>query len=253
MRTWIAILALALGATAAFAQPPAVAPKVAALSLIGDRLLVVGGQMQTGTRLDKNQKDLMPLATDELDTATVLAFDKQAQLLRPQLEVVLLRAKDASIHQLQADVVAGKRDAKELLMAVAPLARRAGATHLVLFTKSRGETKIRVDDGSIGTGFVDGLGFYIDRWVRNQRTTEGNLDVGILAPFAYFKAVLVDLDGLKVVAEETSHQARAIFGKNINEARDPWDYLTPAEKVAALKALSGEGVQQLAPRVLARL
>lgn len=257
MKAWIAALAFAFGATAALAQAPAAAPKgtpkVAVLSLIGDRLLVVGGQMQTGSRLDKNKKDIIPLQTDDLDTATVIAFDKQAQALRPQLEIVLLRAKDASIHQLQDDVIAGKRDARELLVAVAPLARRAGATHLVLFTKSRGEAKVRVDDGSIGSGFVDGLGFYVDRWVRTQKTAEGYAEVGILAPFAYFKAVVVDLDGLKVVGEETSHQARALFAKNINEARDPWDYLSAGEKVDALKALSGEGVQQLAARVLARL
>ena len=227
--------------------------KIAALSLIGDRLLVVGSQMQTGTRTDRNTKDLLPLATDELDTATVLEFERLARASDPKLEVVLLRARDRAIHELQDAVVDGKRDQRELLSAVAPLARRAGATHLVLFAKSRGEARIRVDDGSVGNGYVDGLGFYIDRWTRTRRTSDGQAEVGILAPFAYFKVVLVDLDGLKVVAEETSHQAQALYGDNVSEARDPWDYLSPAEKVQALKVLSGEGVQKLVPRVLARL
>lgn len=256
MKRILAAGTLLLLATAAAAAPVAQADaprKVAALSLIGDRLLVVGSQMQTGTRIDRNQKDILALGTDELDTATVLEFERLAKLRSPNLEVVLLRARDKAVHELQDAVVEGKRDQRELLSAVAPLARRAGATHLVLFTKSRGEAQIRVEDGSIGNGYVDGLGFYIDRWSRTRKTQEGQADVGILAPFAYFKAVLVELEGLKVISEETSHQARALYAKNINEAQDPWNYLTPPEKVQALKALSGEGVQKVVPKVLGRL
>jgi hypothetical protein len=63
----------------------------------------------------------------------------------------------------------------------------------------------------------------------------------------------VELDGLKVIAEETSHQARALYGTNVSEMKDPWEYLSAAEKVQALKVLSGEGVQKVVPRVLARL
>ncbi|QJR13073.1 hypothetical protein DSM104443_04167 [Usitatibacter rugosus] len=256
MRYAFAAWFLALGFTAAAAQSPVappVATKVAALSLIGDRLLVVGSTISTGSRIDKNAKTILPLATDEIDVATVLAFEKRANAVRPQLEVVLLRAKDPSIHQLQDDVVAGKRDFRELLSAVAPLARRAGATHLVLFAKSRGETKIDMGDGSIGTGYVDGVGFYVDRWLRKQQTHEGEAEVGILAPFAYFKAVVVDLDGLKIIGEEISHQAKALYpAANVREARDPWDYLSATEKVAALKTLSDQGVDRIAAKVLGR-
>ncbi len=252
MKTYLAAVLLML-CTAASAQAPAVAPKVAALSLIGDRLLVVGGQMQTGSRLDRNKKELVALQTDELDTATVLAFERQAKAVRPQLEVVLLRANDRSIHELQDAVVSGKRDLRELLSAVAPLARRAGATHLVLFAKSRGEAQIRLENGSIGSGFIDGLGFYVDRWPRARQTESGETDVGILAPFAYFRAVLVDLDGLKVVTEESSHIARALYSPDITAKTDPWDYLTSAEKVQALKGLSREGLESIVPRVLSRM
>jgi hypothetical protein len=34
---------------------------------------------------------------------------------------------------------------------------------------------------------------------------------------------------------------------------DPWDYLTATEKVQALSSMSGEGLQKIVPRVLARL
>ena len=256
MRYAFAAWFLALGFTAAAAQAPVapkVEPKVAVLSLIGDRLLVVGNVMSTGSRIDKNRKDILPLNTDEIDVATILAFEKQARAIRPQLEVVLLRAKDPSIHKLQEDVVAGRADPRELLSAIAPLARRAGATHLVLFAKSRGETRIDMGDGSLGTGYVDGVGFYIDRWARKQQTHEGEAEVGILAPFAYFKAIVVDLDGLKIIGEETSHQAKALFpAVNVREALDPWNYLSANEKVAALKTLSDEGVEKIAARVLGR-
>jgi len=78
-------------------------------------------------------------------------------------------------------------------------------------------------------------------------------EVGILAPFAYFKAIVVDLDGLKIIGEETSHQAKALFpAVNVREALDPWNYLSANEKVAALKTLSDEGVEKIAARVLGR-
>ena len=255
MKTVLAALLVAVAATAvaAQAQPAGVAPKVAALSLIGDRLLVVGGQMQTGSRIDRNRKEQLPLGTDELDTATVIAFESQAKAARPGLDVVLLRASNPSVHELQDAVVAGTRDVRELLSAIAPLARRAGATHLVLFTRSRGEAQIQVVDGSIGSGHIEGLGFYVDRWSRERRTEVGQAEVGILAPFAYFKAVLVNLDGLKVVAEEHSHVARALYGKDVNSQTDPWEYLSSAQKVQALKAMSAEGLQKMVPRLLARL
>ena len=248
MKALLAAFLLALIATSA-----AAAPRVAAISLIGDRLLVVGGQMQTGSRIDRNSKEFLPLNTTELDTATVLAFEREAKAVRPQLEVVLLRASDATVHAIQDDVVAGKREQRELLSAIAPLARRAGATHLVLFIKSRGDARIQMSDGSIGAGFIEGLGFYIDRWTQVRRLDSGLEDAGVLAPFAYFKAVLVELDGLKVVSEETSHVARALYGKNSKSHTDPWDFLNANEKVQALATLSGEGLQKMVPRVLSRL
>ena len=251
MKAILAAALLAFGALASAAAAPT--PKVAAISLIGDRLLVVGGQMQTGSRIDRNTKEHLPLKTHELDTATVLAFEKEAKIAKPQLDVVLLRASDASVHALQDDVVAGKRDQRELLSAIAPIARRAGATHLVLFTRSRGEARIQLVDGSIGSGFIEGLGFYVDRWSQVRRIDSGEADVGILAPFAYFRAVLVELDGLKVVAEEKSHVARALYSRNVKAQTDPWDYLSPVEKVQALASMSGEGLQKMVPRVLSRL
>jgi hypothetical protein len=247
MRSILAVLLLAC-ASAALA-----APKVAAISLIGDKLLVIGGQMQTGTRIERNMKEYVPVGTSELDTATVLAFEREASLSRPRLEVVLLRASDPSIHAVQDEVVAGKRDPRELLSSIAPLARRAGATHLVLFVKQRGEAKVQVENGSIGTGFIEGLGFYVDRWPRLRRTEVGEVEMGILAPFAYFKAVLVELDGLKVVAEESAHLARAHYPKDVTSRTDPWEYLSVAEKVQALNALSAEALKVIVPKVLARL
>lgn len=251
MKRFLAATLLAMGILPGLAA--AAAPRVAAISLVGDRLLVVGGQMQTGSRIDRNTKEHVPLNSTELDTATVLAFEREAKLARPGLEVILLRATDPSVHALQEDVVAGKRDRRELVSAIAPLARRAGATHLVLLAKSRGDTQIQLVDGSIGSGFLEGFGFYVDRWTRVRRTQSGETDVGILAPFAYFRAVLVELDGLKVVAEEYSHVARALYAPDVASRVDPWEYLSAVQRVQALSSMSHEGLRRIVPALLARL
>ena len=254
MRVFLLLLMLACSAAApAQGLAPAQPKSVAVLSLLGDRLNVVTSQMSTGSRIDRNRREHVALATDELDLATVRGFERAAKALRPELGVVLLRANDNSVHQMQDAVVEGKRELRDLLAAVAPLARRAGATHLVLFIKSRGEAQIQVSDGAVGTGYVDGLGFYVDRWSRLRRTDVGEREVGLLAPFAYFTAVLVELDGLKVVSQESSHQARAFFPARVVGATDPWSYLTAAEKVDTLKQLSGEGIDRVVPRLLQKL
>ena len=255
MRTFLWFLMLAFSALALGQAPaPKTPSKVAALSLIGDRLQVVSAQMQTGSRIDRNRKESVALQTDELDTATVLGFDKRVRALRPDLGVLLLRANDRSIHELQDAVIAGTRDIKDLLAAVAPLAKRSGATHLVLFAKHRGEAQIQIGDGSVGTGYIEGLGFYVDRWSRPRQTDTGIQEAGLLAPFAYYQALLVDLDGLRVVAQESSHQARALLpGARVTDLTDPWNYLTPAEKVETLKALSAEGLERLVPKILQKL
>jgi hypothetical protein len=56
-----------------------------------------------------------------------------------------------------------------------------------------------------------------------------------------------------VVAEETSHVARALYSQNAKAQTDPWEYLSAVEKVQALASMSSEGLQKMVPRVLSRL
>jgi len=239
-RTLIRALALAALAFPALAAAQPAAPRVAALSLVGDRLLVVGSQMSTGSRLDRNAREVVALPDDGLDI--------------PGLDIVPIRSRDPAVRSLHDEVVAGNRSLRDLAERVAPTLAPQGITHLLVLTRHRGEARIRVTDGAIGIGRLEGLGVYVDRWSR-LRTADagGSSGLGFLAPFAYIRASLVDLRTLAVLGEEVSALAEALLTVETGQGVHPWDTLTAAEKSAALERYTARGLEAALPALLAKL
>jgi len=100
-RTLIRALALAALAFPALAAAQPAAPRVAALSLVGDRLLVVGSQMSTGSRLDRNAREVVALPDDGLDIAAAREAERAAKAIRPGLDIVPIgRAAGLGLRQL---------------------------------------------------------------------------------------------------------------------------------------------------------
>lgn len=253
-RTLIRALALAALAFPALAAAQPAAPRVAALSLVGDRLLVVGSQMSTGSRLDRNAREVVALPDDGLDIAAAREAERAAKAIRPGLDIVPIRSRDPAVRSLHDEVVAGNRSLRDLAERVAPTLAPQGITHLLVLTRHRGEARIRVSDGAIGIGRLEGLGFYVDRWSR-LRTADagGSSGLGFLAPFAYFRASLVDLRTLAVLGEEVSALAEALLTVETGQGVHPWDTLTAAEKSAALERYTARGLEAALPALLAKL
>jgi hypothetical protein len=208
----------------------------AVLSLVGDRLLIVQHEMSTGSRLDRNQRSHVDLRDASLDNATALAIGDALKHSGAATDAVLLSIRDPRLFALQRDMQDGS-DATAMLLA--GLRERLGevkATHLVLATKYRHDSMLRLADGSVGAGTLEGLGFYIDHVMRVKNLKTGESAAGFLAPFAYFRLTLVDLASWKIVGEERI-LGSAVHSAARSKSGHPWDAMSGAAKARALQAI----------------
>lgn len=253
----LAILAgfpVVAAAPEARASAPGPAPSLAVLSLIGDRLLIVESQMTTGSHLDRNSTEVKEVPGDALNIASALEFERLAKQARRGMAVTPLLMGDRALRELHDAFVSGSRTMRDLVDLVRPSLVVRDFTHLAVLTRTRGDARIRTPDGSVGSGRLEGLGFYVDRWSRLNRVEAGGQEgLGFLAPFAYFRASLVDLETREVLAEESSREAQAYSTLEARETVHPWDTFSAEKKTQVLKAAITRGLEAVVPRLLARL
>jgi hypothetical protein len=239
------LLLAPLGAAAAEAR------KYAVLSLIGDRLLIVDREMATGSRLDRNERSFVDLPDATLDNATALAIDDALKAAAGGGSgAVLLAVRDPRLFALQRDMVEANGETTALLARLRETLGQVQATHLVLATKYRHKSMLRFAQGHVGSGNLEGLGFYIDHTLVTTRGDTGERGVGFLAPFAYFRLSLIDLADWKVVREEQVLGSAARSAAR-SKSGHPWETMSATAKVNALRAVIRREVAQVVPKLVA--
>jgi hypothetical protein len=263
----LVLIALAASALAAHAQA---ANKVAVTSLVGDTLTVSTRRDATGTHLRHHLTTVVAMPGPALDLAVLTTVQEALRRAAPTAETALLRVPAAGTPQDPAQMLAGGQAA-----AGNPLIeglRQAGYTHLVTVTRLKANNRVAVEDGEIvGSGFLEGLGFYADPTVAVQRrgaapgsqpapgrggTSQLNFadlgamdarsgDEGLLAPHVYVRLSLVDL---------ASGQVRAVQDVTASSVApagpDLWQALSAQQKLDALQGLIRTHVAEAAARLL---
>src|SRR5947209_15600422 len=125
------------------------------------------------------------------------------------------------------------RQAESLATSLRELVAQSGATHLILISKYRGEARVKLDAGSVGTGKLSGIGFYVDADYEPADPARRTGQVGFFAPFAYLRVTLLDAATRRPLREEVTTEARPYGTERSNRAAVAWDALTAAQKVAA--------------------
>ena len=209
------------------------ARQFAVLSLIGDKLLVVQYYPNEGFRNDNNMQALVSLDDNSLDKTALAAASATLEKIEPGAKPVLLVAKDTSLYEAQAELRRTGKSAKELLPALGPMLRGSGATHLILLTKLRHEARVQqVKDTILGSGMLEGLGFYVDTGRAMPNAPQGQAVTGVLGPFAYFKLELIDLAKGDVVRTEQVVASRTFTN---SESGNAWTALSNREKIEVLQ------------------
>jgi hypothetical protein len=235
-------LALLCGAL----QAAAAERTYAVLSLIGDKLTIARVQMATGSRLDTNTKSVIDTPGGELDREMLFAVEDAIKAAQPGAKVVLLGASDPALYAAQAASVDGGVSA--LMPTLAGILRGANATHLVLVTKQKGEARVPLDDGTIGSGTLEGLGFYLDPERNLVNRATGERYQGFLAPYGYVRFSLVDLADSRTLRERKAELAVSVSSQKVVAT---WENLDAEQKVRYLKQIIRREARETVPALLA--
>lgn len=245
------ILLVVLACLLPLAASAADTRRYAILSLVGDKLLIVQREMATGSRLDTNTREYVPMPDNSIDQAVVLAVDDALRRTIPEAKPVLLASRRASIYEA-VDIAADREDGTAtVFQAVKPVLAGSGATHLVLVTKHRGRAMLRLRDGNVGSGWLDGVGFYIDHGSLARSMDPNEAEKGFIAPFTYLKVSLIDVASGRIVAEERviGSSAASTGGRNVGNA---WNALDDRQKVERLTQVIREEAARVVPMVVAQ-
>ena len=232
------------GARAATSAPPS----YAVISLVGDQLDVVAYQPQIGSQLDSNTHLHLALSQDELDIAALRAINRSLRAALPGARVALLAASTPESFANQDRFFSGDR--VTLPAEIDAAVHREGAATLVLVTKHRSLARLHLADGFVGSGKLEGLGYYLDTEIALHDVDTGDHSVGYLAPYVYVDVSLVDVATGKLLKRASITAGHVITTPNAATTVHPWDALTSEEKVSRLKVLLTSELEKTVPALV---
>lgn len=228
VRRWFLLAAAMLAAGSALGSDGRV---IGIVSLVADELMVTGFESTTGSRLNANPDERIELRDDGLERSvlrTALRAVNESRAGRP----VPLMINDGALYRGQDRLLSG--DTARIPESLLATLRGQKATHLLLVTKHRAEARMKTGTQQLGSGRVEGLGFYIDRVTPLRDLDTGHSSVGYLAPHVFVRLSLIDLADGKVLRSRTVTASTVLFARNSDRGADPWNLLDSAGKVKAI-------------------
>jgi hypothetical protein len=225
--------ALLLSASSLRARGQSV-PRHAVISLLGDRLEVVYAQMRTGSHLDRNLHRAVPDPRGAMDQFALAAVARALDAAG-QPGAALLSLAPSPLHE-QAESLFDANSVGLPDMLIEAVAQ-SQAVQILLLTKHRAPASIPLLNTHLGVGMLRGLGYYIDAEARVRMVETGHAERGVLATYAYFKLTLADARSGRVLNQRFCTAAHPYPVAARPSAIDPWDVLSPTDKVLLLRRL----------------
>jgi hypothetical protein len=221
------------------------AQRYAVISLIGDRMQLAFARGVDGQPVDRIERRYIPLDDSSIDRATLLAANEQIKQLKPGSDPVLLQAFERSYF----DVDAGTSTIVEWIRQLVRNQKGAKVTHAVIITKIQYEGVPALQKAFVGSGTLEGMGFFVGREAAPASMGPNAAGPGFLAPFAYFRVSLVDLATGQVVREDKG-LASTMLSATATDTGNPWDTLSGTQKVEKLMDLVRKELAIILPKVL---
>jgi hypothetical protein len=237
------LLALASAPASWAAEPP---PRTAVMSIVGDSITLVYWVVRTGSRADRNPQRAVPIADNTLDKAVLLAFDDALRSAAPGLEPVLMSWRSTELYELQDAVFEDQPKAKAVRDTLRERLIQAKAQRLVLVTKQRAPARMQLAGNTLGSGNLAGLGFFAQR-VELENIETRETGSGFLAPYAYLRASLVDVESMKVLRETSASESMPVMLRNSDSASNPLDALDGPQKYQALVRVITQAANKVVP------
>ena len=229
---WALFFAVCFGHAHAQTDAASPAKKYAVISLIGESLTVTNFRFTTGSHLDTNATEAMPMPDARLDRAVLSAADGAIKKMEPSATVAMMEVLTLRDPAQQKQLFDGERfvPPDDVVLAL----KTAGATHVLLITKHRAEASFQAEQVSLGSGSVQGLGFYVDHQKRVRLSDTLETGVGFLAPHAFFMVSLIDVGTSRVLKQQAVTRSRLLGVSRNSEDLGPWGILTTQQKVQML-------------------
>ena len=220
----------------------------AVVSLVGDKLDVVTHQMTTGSIVDRNVHAAIPVTDGHFDDAALLASERALARIDPKAKISLIAASPPDWYAKQYRFFDGVNAALPADLTAA--LRTEGATHLLLISKYHADARLQADKTKLGSGKLEGLGFYIDRQQKMITSDTLKSSIGFLAAYAYLRVSLIDLATSTVMRTKVTAASTLRSTARAEDGLDPWQAMTPAEKLSnVVELLQGE-IERLVPEVV---
>jgi hypothetical protein len=236
------------------AQTPVAVPRnYVVMSLIGDNLSIVnfeGGD--TGSRLNKNRNYDIPIKENTFDATVLNAIAKRVRTIDPDAAQDVLETRNATLFRLQDRIFESTDSAKAIRESLKGLLKDRNATRLILVTKHRADTHIQLAHETVGSGTLEGLGFYVDGRITliNTATLQGGF--GLIAPYMYVTFWLVDAKTMEVLRELPATEAITLEKMGSRDAEPTsWDRLDDARRIRLIKFMIERTVNTVMPKLLA--
>lgn len=240
-----------LGGQAAAETTQAAQRSYAILSLVGDSISIVAERPTVGSKINRNDRQVIPIGDTVFDESAIHAANDAIKNAAPASRTVLLLTPDVGLYKAQNDMFESPGSNVDNRTFLKSLLGNRNVTHLVLITKVRGDAQIWLSNAPVGTGQLDGLGYYMNHTVDIFSDSAGMSGTGLVAPFAYIKVRLIDAGTLEVMGEVVQKRAYPI-GKlaDAEASLVAWDVITAEQKVDYLKKLVRLTVKDTLPKLL---
>jgi hypothetical protein len=108
-------------------------------------------------------------------------------------------------------------------------------------------------DSLVGSGYLEGVGYYVDRQQRTRRLDTLDEGTGFLAAFVYVQLSLIDLKTRSVVQQRSISASTVLSAAQNKAGFEPWEVLGPEEKVEKLNTTITRELQRTVAEVLRSL
>jgi hypothetical protein len=224
----------------------------AALSLVGDKIEIVGARAEIGSRNNQNRRRWADDAENTMDRYVLQAVERAVRARDRDATVAMLALPGSALYNQPDRAFDGRQVALPGKVVDALIDGRA--SHLLLLTKMRGAARVPLYDTTTGVGSVQGIGFYVDPdlrlIMRSEGATAGHTADGVLAPFVYVRLSLVDVQSGEVVREELVREMRSYATASNPKASNPWDVLSAEEKVDVLRKMIDQSVGEATAKLV---
>jgi hypothetical protein len=245
------VLAGAVGLAAA-GLAGAQSRRFAALSLVGDKIEIIGARPEIGSRISQNRRRWADDAENTMDRYVLQAVERTVRAQDGSATLAMLALPGSALYDRPERAFDGRQVALPGKVVDALIDGRV--SHLLLLTKVRDSARVPLYDTTAGVGSVHGIGFYIDPdlrlIMRSDGATAGHSADGVLAPFVYVRLSLVDVQSGEVVREELVREMRSYATASNPKAEGPWDVLSAEEKLDVLRKMIDQSIGEATARLL---